>query len=108
MTNPQVEPRTKTHTNGVLPERRRFTLIEVSDTSLPFDRRRKLPRYAETGIPEVWIIDLARERVYVHREPLDARYQRIETVAPGAVLTPIAFPDLSLSVEELFRETHPE
>lgn len=85
-----------------------FLLIEVSDTSLPFDRRRKLPRYAETGIPEVWIIDLAAERVYVYREPAGHHYQRTETVAPGGTLKPIAFPDLSLSVEELFSETHPE
>jgi Uma2 family endonuclease len=33
-------------------------IIEVSDTSLPYDREVKLPFYARHGIPEVWIVDL--------------------------------------------------
>ena len=32
-------------------------LIEVADTSLHDDRHVKLPRYAQDGIAEVWILD---------------------------------------------------
>ncbi len=32
-------------------------LIEVTDTSLLFDREEKLPLYAHAGIPEVWLVD---------------------------------------------------
>src|SRR5258707_5686068 len=31
-------------------------LIEVSDTTLAYDRQEKLPRYARAGVPEVWIV----------------------------------------------------
>ncbi len=34
-------------------------IVEVADTSLAYDRERKLPLYAEAGIPEVWIVNLA-------------------------------------------------
>src|SRR5712691_7952216 len=35
--------------------------VEVSDTSLRFDRERKLPAYRRGGVREVWIVNL-RER----------------------------------------------
>lgn len=38
-------------------------LIEVSDTTLAHDRGLKLARYAQAGIPEVWIVDLKGEKV---------------------------------------------
>jgi Uma2 family endonuclease len=33
-------------------------LIEVSDSSLRFDRKVKIPLYAASGVAEVWIVDL--------------------------------------------------
>ena len=36
-----------------------FLLIEVSDSSLNFDRRVKLPLYARAGVREVWIRSLS-------------------------------------------------
>jgi len=44
-------------------------VIEVSDTSLRYDKIVKLPRYATTGIPEFWIVDLGERRVEVYRNP---------------------------------------
>lgn len=44
-------------------------LIEVADTSLEYDREVKLPRYAATGIPEVWIVNLVESIIEVYREP---------------------------------------
>ena len=38
-------------------------LIEVSDSSLRFDRRVKVPVYARNGIREVWVIDLLAEAI---------------------------------------------
>jgi Uma2 family endonuclease len=35
-----------------------YLVIEVSDTTLRYDRDRKLPLYAKSGVPEVWIEDL--------------------------------------------------
>jgi Uma2 family endonuclease len=76
-------------------------VIEVASSSLDSDRKVKLPRYAETGIGETWLIDLEGDSLEVHREPhptgyaLIRRYQRGERVAPEAV------PDVELAVEDL-------
>ena len=47
-------------------------LVEVSDTTLSYDRDVKLPLYAQSGVPEVWIVAVkadvvTRTRVRVSR-----------------------------------------
>ncbi len=41
--------------------------IEIADTSLAYDRGRKLGVYAAFGIPEVWVINAASLVTHVHR-----------------------------------------
>lgn len=55
-------------------------LIEVSDSSLRYDREIKLPLYATAQIPEVWIIDVAKKRLYLYRQPKDGEYQEKTTI----------------------------
>ncbi|HTQ36251.1 MAG TPA: Uma2 family endonuclease [Steroidobacteraceae bacterium] len=49
-------------------------IIEVSDTTLDYDRNVKLPLYARHGIPEVWIVDLQHDQLLICRSPRDGRY----------------------------------
>lgn len=77
-------------------------IIEVADTSLRYDRDVKLPLYAAAGIPEVWIVDLQRRRVTVYREPTPEGYQQVIPHTRRARLSPLAFPDLQLSWEDIF------
>ena len=77
-------------------------LVEVSDTSLAYDRQVKLPIYAGAGVPEVWIVDVVSETVETHREPARDRYREVQRLARGASVAPAAFPDLALPVDELF------
>ena len=37
-------------------------LVEVAETSLEYDRDEKILRYAQTQIPEVWLIEASRPR----------------------------------------------
>src|SRR3712207_6684546 len=53
-------------------------LIEVSDTTLAYDRGVKLPLYARAGIREVWIVDLAHEVIERNTDPSGASYRRVE------------------------------
>lgn len=76
-------------------------LIEVSDTTLRIDRDIKLPRYAEAGIPEVWIVDLQNDCLRVYREPLGGEYRSLRVLGRGDVIAPLAFPDLQLRVDQL-------
>jgi len=76
-------------------------LVEVADTSLPYDRTVKIPLYAAAGLREVWLLDLIRDQVEVYRDPGPAGYRLVEARGRGDRLVPTAFADLALSVDDL-------
>jgi len=76
-------------------------LVEVSDTTLAYDRDVKVPLYAQAGISEVWLVDLAGEQVFVFRQPRREGYQEVRTLRPDDTLSPLAFPDIALPVAAL-------
>jgi len=76
-------------------------LIEVSDTTLRFDRKVKAPVYAKEGVREVWIIDLKGKAVEIHRQPSRTGYAVTERRRRGDTLTPEGIPDLVLGVDEI-------
>ena len=76
-------------------------LVEVSDTTLAYDRDVKLPLYARADIPEVWLIDLPVQRVLVFRSPTPPDYRELREHRPPDQLSALAFPDLILPVAEL-------
>ena len=49
-------------------------LVEISHSTLHFDRQVKAPFYARHGIPELWIVDLVANELHVYREPRDGVY----------------------------------
>lgn len=98
---------------GVVPGRRRDYLdrhpssahlvVEVAVSSLPQDRLTKAPIYAAAGIPEYWIVNLRQDHVEVYRSP-DAparRYAVVEVARRGSRLALVAFPDVSVAVDDL-------
>lgn len=95
-----LHPRADTYAGGLPGPDETFLVIEVADTSLTYDRQVKLPLYARTGIPEVWIVDLTTGVVETHRDPSDDGYAHVTRVAEGHV-APAAFPDLELAVEDI-------
>ena len=76
-------------------------LIEVADSSIRTDRRRKIPIYGSAGIPEVWLADLTRRQVEVHDQPTETGYARMRTIGSDGSLTPTAFPDLAIPVSAI-------
>jgi len=76
-------------------------VVEVADQSAAYDREVKVPLYARSGVPEVWLVDLAGERVEVYREPGPGGYAQKLSLARGEVLSPEAFSDLRLAVADL-------
>ena len=58
-------------------------IVEVADTSLAYDRGRKLPLYAEAGIPEVWIVDLNEYAVEVYADPASGSYGTVSHARGG-------------------------
>lgn len=80
-----------------------FLLIEVSDTTLDYDREEKLPAYGRAGIPEVWILNLIDRTIETYREPHFTGYAARQTLRAGDTLSPLRFPDVSLDVAELLK-----
>ena len=77
-----------------------YFLIEVADSSLRRDSGPKLARYAAAGIPEVWIANLRAREVAVHTGPEGTAYTSVRTYRPGESISPQAFPDVSLAVDD--------
>jgi Uma2 family endonuclease len=78
-----------------------FLVVEVADTSLAFDRDRKIPRYALAGVPEAWLVDLAGDRVEVFRESTPDGYSDHRSLGRGDRVAPRAFEDLEIDVSEI-------
>ena len=70
-----------------------YLVLEVSDTTLRKDKMLKLPLYARSEIPEVWLVNLIQRRIEVYTEPKDGEYARRVNVDLTATLAPSAFPD---------------
>jgi Uma2 family endonuclease len=75
-------------------------VIEVSDSSLAYDRGRKLALYAKFGVPEVWIVDLAGAAIEIYRGPKDGAYASRERQTSGS-LTPKLVAEVSVDVAAL-------
>jgi Uma2 family endonuclease len=81
-----------------------FLVIEVSDTTLVFDREEKLPAYGRAGIPEVWIVNLIDLAVEIYREPHFTGYEKKLILRAGDKAIPTAFPDAAVDVAELLHK----
>jgi Uma2 family endonuclease len=80
---------------------RAFLIVEVADSSLAYDRETKGPLYAESGVPEYWIVDVAAQRIEVYTL-VDGRYGAPSYFARGQHLAPRAFSDVAVVIDELF------
>ena len=83
-------------------------LVEVADSSLLFDRRKKASLYARAKIADYWIVNLKERVVEVYRRPRrTARgasgwaYARTEVLRPPASVTPLAVRAVRIAVADL-------
>jgi Uma2 family endonuclease len=76
-------------------------IIEISDTTVAMDRKRKLPKYAQNGVPEYWIEDLKNDCLHVYRDPAGNEYKTHLIKQRGDSISPLGFPDILFRVEEL-------
>jgi len=79
-------------------------VIEVSDTTLGYDRNVKLPLYARAGIGEAWIVDLPNEAIERHNDPSEEGYRRMERVGRKHSLSSEALPNLALRADLVLGE----
>lgn len=73
-------------------------VVEISDSTLGFDRTSKARLYARAEIVEYWIVDIPGRRILVHRDPLDGQYQSVTAYAEQESVRPLASPDNEFTV----------
>jgi Uma2 family endonuclease len=76
-------------------------VIEMSDSSLAYDRGRKLTLYAKFQVPEVWIVDISGAAIEVFREPKESRYLACSRQTCGS-LAPALLPHAAIDITVLF------
>jgi Uma2 family endonuclease len=82
--------------------------IEVSDSTIKFDRQKKLPDYARSGIPETWILNLNERHLEVYRQPDGEQYLSVQIVKPENSIAPLFAPDVTLEWWRALQETKSE
>jgi Uma2 family endonuclease len=78
-------------------------LIEVSHSSLRFDRNAKVPLYARHGIPEVWIVDIEGLRVQFFRSLKEGRYEDVQVTSAPGLVSPTMLPQATVELRDLLR-----
>ena len=76
-------------------------IIEIADTSIETDRNVKIPLYARTGIPVTMLIDLPKELIEVHSEPVSNQYQSVKIFRSGDSFQLDILPQISFSVDAI-------
>ena len=97
-----LKPRPGRYRNGPPAGVDTFLAIEVSDSSLRYDREVKVPLYARHGVPEVWIVDLPHQQIYFHRALSGDSYSDVSVTTDPGVTAIIALPDLPVDLSGVF------
>jgi Uma2 family endonuclease len=82
-----------------------WLLIEVSDTTLDYDRKTKLPKYARAGVPLYWIVDVPHKTIHEYRAPdrFARHYRQTRSVSTGAIAATLAGVSVQVAIADLFR-----
>jgi Uma2 family endonuclease len=73
-------------------------VVEIADSSLPYDLGRKAALYAGFGIVELWVIDAKRLETRIHRDPTPSGYRIALDLARDQTLVPELIPALAVSL----------
>jgi Uma2 family endonuclease len=74
-------------------------MIEVSDTTLRYDRNVKLPLYARSEVAEVWIVDVNARAILVASDLADGEYGQRRTAGADDILRVLG---IEIAVNEVF------
>jgi Uma2 family endonuclease len=78
-------------------------VVEVADSSRRYDSGQKAQWYAEAGIPEYWMVDLVRGKVFIHQEPVAGAYRKVRMYERGEHWTSDALEGLQVPVDVILR-----
>ena len=77
-------------------------VMEISDTTLAYDREDKARAYSRNGIGQYLLLNLQKETIEDYREPSADGYQFKRTLRKGNSLNLVAFPEIEIKIDDLF------
>lgn len=77
-----------------------FLILEVSDTTLNFDRNAKSLAYARAGIRQYLLLNVNEKTLEDYREPSNDGFQSKQTYRAGQTFSLVSFPEIALSVTD--------
>jgi Uma2 family endonuclease len=77
-------------------------ILEVSDSTLGYDRKTKGESYARAGIRQYLLLNVHDKTIEDYREPNTDGYQSKQTYRAGQVFNLVAFPEIQLPVSNFF------
>jgi Uma2 family endonuclease len=77
-------------------------VVEVSDSTVSFDLTTKAGLYARAGISEYWVVDIAKRRLIVHRDPNAGKYQSVLAYSDQESIAPLSAPEHPFVVASAF------
>ena len=78
-------------------------IVEVSHSTVEYDRDVKTPLYAEAGIPELWLVNLDEDYIDGLSDPVGSGYRTVRRYVHGDRIAPALLPDAALEVSEILR-----
>ena len=96
-----LKPRDDFYSNAHPTAAEILLVIEVADASVDYDRNVKLSLYARAGIPEAWLIVLAKDAIEIHSQPKNGKYQKVQRLKRGKTVVSSAIAGLSIKVDEI-------
>lgn len=81
-----------------------FLIIEVSESSLDYDRDVKARIYAEAGVPEYWLVDLGGRSLWRYADPRGGAYQHRQQYGRGQSIAPALLPHCQIALDVLLAD----
>jgi Uma2 family endonuclease len=95
-----VEPPFKRYFNGHPTPDEIFLILEVSDSTLGYDRNTKGEAYARAGIRQYLVLNVPEKTVEDYREPGADGFQSKQTHRAGQEFNLVAFPEIFLKIDD--------
>ncbi len=78
-----------------------FLILEISDTTVSYDRNAKAEAYSKAGIAQYLLLNLQNQTIEDYREPSTDGYQSKQTYKAEQNFRLLAFPEIEINVGEL-------
>jgi Uma2 family endonuclease len=82
--------------------------VEVSKSSLSYDRGRKASLYSAMEVPDYWVLDIDNRQLWLHRMPVaddtmpfGHRYSQVESISAEGNVSPLEKPDAKIAVADM-------